>query len=80
MSLESFLHGCDRVFNHSKWEKDEKMMMQRKSINNAHDENMYGIKSNETMNVEAVKNGKYMQNGYSQTSTGSKSSDMLNIK
>ncbi len=76
MSWESFCHGVDRVFNHKQWEKDEKIMLLRKSTNDAHDENMYGIQSNEKLNIEAVKNGKYLQNGFSLSSSSSKASDI----
>lgn len=76
--FEKMFHNLDRVFNHDRWAKDEEMMMKRKALNNTHDENMYGIQSNETINVEAAKNGKYLQNNYSNNSTNSKASDILN--
>jgi hypothetical protein len=77
MSWEGFLHGCDRLFNHKQWVKDEKLKMQKKALNDTHDENTKGIDANKDINLEAAKHGAYLQNGWTQGQTGSKASDML---
>ncbi|HEX7635114.1 MAG TPA: hypothetical protein VF427_07540 [Noviherbaspirillum sp.] len=77
MSLSSFCHGWDRLFNHKRWVHDEKLKTQQKAVKDAHEENLTGIDANKKINIEAAKNGVYLQNGWRQQQTGSKSQDML---
>lgn len=73
-----FLHGCDRLFNHKRWVKDEKLKTQQKAVEHAHDENIRGIDANKEMNIEGSKNGvRFLSNGWHQNQNGSKAQDML---
>lgn len=75
--IEKFCHDMDRIFNHKRWKEDEKLMMQKKALNDTHDENVKGIDANKDINVEAAKNKVGMQNGYSMRQGGSFAQNMI---